>query len=127
MNENPEECSSARVPCDGFPVEDPESQDVRVELSVCALCVRVSACVCVCVCVLALVSVCVRTLQTPHWKEALNILKLVVSRSASLVQPASQPCSLSQLESNRVWESSSKALPGKTLDFHFDISEVSVP
>src|SRR4029434_10400629 len=51
MNENPEECSSARVPCDGFPVEDPESQDVRVELSVCALCVRVSACVCVCVCV----------------------------------------------------------------------------
>ncbi|XP_031429117.1 protein furry homolog isoform X2 [Clupea harengus] len=64
--------------------------------------------------------------QTPHWKEALNILKLVVSRSASLVQPASQPCSLSQLESNRVWESSSKALPGKTLDFHFDISETPV-
>lgn len=65
--------------------------------------------------------------QTPHWKEALNILKLVVSRSASLVQPVSQPSSsLSQLENSRVWESSSKVLPGKTLDFHFDISETPV-
>ncbi|XP_041918938.1 protein furry homolog [Alosa sapidissima] len=64
--------------------------------------------------------------QTSHWKEALNILKLVVSRSASLVQPTSQPSSLAQLESNSVWKNSSKILPGKTLDFHFDIYETPV-
>lgn len=62
-------------------------------------------------------------LQTAHWREALNILKLVVSRSASLVQPSGD---LSYEDISRVWErSSSKALPGKTLDFHFDISEVN--
>ncbi|XP_077396722.1 protein furry homolog isoform X3 [Festucalex cinctus] len=61
--------------------------------------------------------------QTVHWREALNILKLVVSRSASLVQPSSD---LSYEDISRVWERSSKALPGKTLDFHFDISETPV-
>ncbi|CAN9511620.1 unnamed protein product [Ophioblennius macclurei] len=53
--------------------------------------------------------------QTAHWRESLNILKLVVSRSASLAQ--------SDLS---VWDRTSKALPGKTLDFHFDISETPV-
>ncbi|XP_019713118.1 protein furry homolog isoform X2 [Hippocampus comes] len=61
--------------------------------------------------------------QTAHWREALNILKLVVSRSASLVQPSGD---LSYEDISRVWERSSKALPGKTLDFHFDISETPV-
>ncbi|XP_036421109.1 protein furry homolog isoform X3 [Colossoma macropomum] len=67
--------------------------------------------------------------QTVHWKEALNILKLVVSRSASLVLPSSPPSSssaVSHVEISRVWDTASKSLPGKTLDFHFDISETPV-
>ncbi|XP_036392594.1 protein furry homolog isoform X2 [Megalops cyprinoides] len=64
--------------------------------------------------------------QTVHWKEALNILKLVVSRSASLVLPSYPHGDLSHLDVTRVWDGSSKALPGKTLDFHFDISETPV-
>ncbi|XP_055369796.1 protein furry homolog isoform X3 [Betta splendens] len=64
--------------------------------------------------------------QTVHWREALNILKLVVSRSASLVQPSSLQSDLSYEDTSRIWERSSKALPGKTLDFHFDISETPV-
>lgn len=64
--------------------------------------------------------------QTVHWKDALNILKLVVSRSASLVHPVygHTQGDLSNLEVSRVWDGSAKALPGKTLDFTFDISEV---
>lgn len=63
-----------------------------------------------------------------HWKDALNILKLVVSRSASLVHPAygHSQGDLSNLEVSRVWDGSSKALPGKTLDFTFDISQVTL-
>ncbi|XP_061916437.1 protein furry homolog isoform X4 [Entelurus aequoreus] len=61
--------------------------------------------------------------QSVHWREALNILKLVVSRSASLAQPSSD---LFYEDVSRVWDRSSKALPGKTLDFHFDISETPV-
>ncbi|KAG5844677.1 hypothetical protein ANANG_G00165010 [Anguilla anguilla] len=64
--------------------------------------------------------------QTVHWKEALNIMKLVVSRSASLVLPSYPHGDLSHMEVSRVWDGSSKALPGKTLDFHFDISETPV-
>uniref|UniRef100_A0A7N5ZYN3 Furry homolog b (Drosophila) n=1 Tax=Anabas testudineus TaxID=64144 RepID=A0A7N5ZYN3_ANATE len=66
--------------------------------------------------------------QTVHWKDALNILKLVVSRSASLVHPVygHTPGDLSNLEVSRVWDGSAKALPGKTLDFTFDISETPV-
>ncbi|XP_057206794.1 protein furry homolog isoform X3 [Triplophysa rosa] len=64
--------------------------------------------------------------QTAHWKEALNILKLVVSRSASLVSPSSPQSNVSNVDVRRVWDTPSKALPGKTLDFHFDISETPV-
>ncbi|XP_062241737.1 protein furry homolog isoform X4 [Platichthys flesus] len=64
--------------------------------------------------------------QTVHWREALNILKLVVSRSASLVQPSAPQSVLCYEDISRVWERSTKALPGKTLDFHFDISETPV-
>ncbi|KAI4879801.1 hypothetical protein NFI96_008840 [Prochilodus magdalenae] len=69
------------------------------------------------------------SVRTVHWKEALNILKLVVSRSASLVLPSSPPSSsstVSHVEISRVWDAASKSLPGKTLDFHFDISETPV-
>nr|XP_033804350.1 protein furry homolog isoform X3 [Geotrypetes seraphini] len=65
--------------------------------------------------------------QSIHWREALNILKLVVSRSASLVLPSyQQHADLSKLEISRIWNSSSKELPGKTLEFHFDISETPI-
>uniref|UniRef100_A0A8C2ELJ9 Furry homolog b (Drosophila) n=1 Tax=Cyprinus carpio TaxID=7962 RepID=A0A8C2ELJ9_CYPCA len=65
--------------------------------------------------------------QTVHWKEALNILKLVVSRSASLSLPSYAHGDLAHLEVSRMmWDGSSKALPGKTLEFHFDISETPV-
>lgn len=73
-------------------------------------------------------------LQSPHWREAQNILKLVVSRSASLVVPddvqrsySTESCGSPEIAFTRIFNNSSKELPGKTLDFHFDISEVSVP
>ncbi|XP_067889617.1 protein furry homolog isoform X3 [Heterodontus francisci] len=62
-------------------------------------------------------------IQSPHWKEALNILKLVVYRSASLVLPSCQHSDSSQVDMHRIWKNASKELPGKTLEFHFDISE----
>lgn len=72
-------------------------------------------------------------LQSPHWKEAQNILKLVVSRSASLVVPddvqrsySSESCGSPEIAFTRIFNNSSKELPGKTLDFHFDISEVTL-
>ena len=77
--------------------------------------------------VLCVIVLCLCAFQTIRWKEALNILKLVVSRSASLVLPSSPPSSssaVSHVEISRVWDAASKSLPGKTLDFHFDISEV---
>ncbi len=70
-------------------------------------------------------------LQGLYWKEAQNILKLVVSRSASLVVPDEVQRSYStestgspEIAFTRIFNNSSKELPGKTLDFHFDISEV---
>lgn len=74
---------------------------------------------------------CVCILQSPHWKEAQNILKLVVSRSASLVVPddvqrsySAESCGSPEIAFTRIFNNASKELPGKTLDFHFDISEV---
>ncbi|XP_051581277.1 protein furry homolog-like isoform X2 [Myxocyprinus asiaticus] len=71
--------------------------------------------------------------QSPYWKEAQNILKLVVSRSASLVVPdevqrsySTESTSLPEIAFTRIFNNSSKELPGKTLDFHFDISETPI-
>ncbi|XP_067370555.1 protein furry homolog-like isoform X5 [Channa argus] len=71
--------------------------------------------------------------QSPYWKEAQNILKLVVSRSASLVVPddvqrsySSESCGSPEIAFTRIFNNSSKELPGKTLDFHFDISETPI-
>ncbi|XP_031724282.1 protein furry homolog-like isoform X8 [Anarrhichthys ocellatus] len=71
--------------------------------------------------------------QSPHWKEAQNILKLVVSRSASLVVPddvqrsySTESCGSPEIAFTRIFNNSSKELPGKTLDFHFDISETPI-
>ncbi|GCC24685.1 hypothetical protein chiPu_0003087 [Chiloscyllium punctatum] len=72
--------------------------------------------------------------QSPYWKEALNILKLVVSRSASLVVPdevhrsnyGGESCTSPEISFTKIWNNASKELPGKTLDFHFDISETPI-
>uniref|UniRef100_A0A667XR27 Furry homolog, like n=1 Tax=Myripristis murdjan TaxID=586833 RepID=A0A667XR27_9TELE len=71
--------------------------------------------------------------QSPYWKEAQYILKLVVSRSASLVVPDEVQRSYSaessgspEIAFTRIFNNSSKELPGKTLDFHFDISETPI-
>uniref|UniRef100_A0A8C5RKR7 FRY like transcription coactivator n=1 Tax=Laticauda laticaudata TaxID=8630 RepID=A0A8C5RKR7_LATLA len=70
--------------------------------------------------------------QSPYWKEALNILKLVVSRSASLVVPNDIPksyggdASSPEISFTKIFNNVSKELPGKTLDFHFDISETPI-
>ncbi|XP_029002067.2 protein furry homolog-like isoform X3 [Betta splendens] len=71
--------------------------------------------------------------QSQHWKAAQNILKLVVSRSASLAVPddvqhsySTESCGSPEIAFTRIFNNSSKELPGKTLDFHFDISETPI-
>ncbi|OXB56736.1 hypothetical protein ASZ78_013333 [Callipepla squamata] len=78
---------------------------------------------------LEIIKVIGKYVQSPYWKEALNILKLVVSRSASLVVPSDIPKSYGgdigspEISFTKIFNNVSKELPGKTLDFHFDISE----
>eukprot|EP00069_Balaena_mysticetus_P017617 bmy_10809T0 len=73
-----------------------------------------------------------RIAKSPYWKEALNILKLVVSRSASLVVPNDIPRTYGgdtgspEISFTKIFNNVSKELPGKTLDFHFDISETPI-
>ncbi|XP_043929165.1 protein furry homolog isoform X3 [Protopterus annectens] len=64
--------------------------------------------------------------QSAHWKEALNILKVVVARSASLVLPSYPHAELPHVEIHRVWSHASKELPGKTLEFQFDIAQTPI-
>lgn len=75
-----------------------------------------------------------RHIEGVHWKEALKILKLVVTRSSTLVAPSTQ--------NNSYWESSiintphpsfadtevftKKELPGRTMEFTFDVSQTPV-
>lgn len=56
----------------------------------------------------------------------------MVSRSASLVVPddvqrsySTESCGSPEIAFTRIFNNASKELPGKTLDFHFDISEVN--
>lgn len=81
-----------------------------------------------------LLRVIARYIEGPHWKESLKILKLVVTRSSSLVAPPTHITSY--------WESnitsvphpsfsdidvfSKKELPGRTMDFTFDVSQTPV-
>ncbi|XP_023347388.1 protein furry [Eurytemora carolleeae] len=68
--------------------------------------------------------------ETPHWKEALKILKLAVTRSSTLVAPPSS----GQTPSMQMWEASfvdtdsylKKELPGRTMEFTFDLSQTPV-
>ncbi|KAM9381894.1 protein furry homolog-like [Phaethornis superciliosus] len=81
---------------------------------------------------LEIIKVISKYVQSPYWKEALNILKLVVSRSASLVVPNDIPKSYGgdigspEISFTKIFNNVSKELPGKTLDFHFDISETPI-
>lgn len=82
-----------------------------------------------------LLRVIVKYMEGVHWKEALKILKLVVTRSSSLVAP---PITL-----HSAWESqlttavphpsfnedslfARKELPGRTMEFTFDLSQTPV-
>ncbi|XP_041444772.1 protein furry homolog-like isoform X9 [Xenopus laevis] len=81
---------------------------------------------------LEIIKVIGKYVQSLYWKESLNILKLVVSRSASLVVPNDAPKSYGgdlgspEISFTKIFNCTSKALPGKTLDFHFDISETPI-
>ncbi|XP_030765953.1 protein furry isoform X3 [Sitophilus oryzae] len=80
-----------------------------------------------------LLRIIIKYVESPHWKEALKILKLVVSRSSTLVAP---PTTLTTH-----WESNltsiphpsfsddvfaKKELPGRTMEFTFDMSQTPV-
>ncbi|XP_076272167.1 microtubule binding protein furry isoform X2 [Rhynchophorus ferrugineus] len=71
-------------------------------------------------------------IEGPHWKEALKILKLVVSRSSTLV---AAPLTTHHWESNLTSIPhpsfsddifSRKELPGRTMEFTFDMSQTPV-
>jgi hypothetical protein len=75
-------------------------------------------------------------IESPHWKEALKILKLAVTRSSTLVAPPSSSGSVTSY----YWENTSsggtnfpepdlyfkKELPGRTMEFTFDLSQTPV-
>merc|ERR1719334_688889 len=70
--------------------------------------------------------------ETTHWKEALKILKLAVTRSSTLVAPphtshVSNPCHwephTSFAEAEVYFK---KELPGRTMEFTFDLSQTPV-
>ncbi|XP_064619246.1 protein furry-like isoform X4 [Lineus longissimus] len=79
----------------------------------------------------------------PHWKEALKILKLVVTRSSTLAAPPPSMHTSSSSDLSHVSSTSKitlggytsfaeaevpfkKELPGRTLEFTFDLSQVPV-
>ncbi|KAL3276200.1 hypothetical protein HHI36_020918 [Cryptolaemus montrouzieri] len=81
-----------------------------------------------------LLRVIVKYIDGVHWKEALKILKLVVTRSSSLVTPPTSmyshwDSSLSSTSHTSFAEDNSfpkKELPGRTMDFTFDLSQTPV-
>lgn len=67
-------------------------------------------------------------MQSPNWKEALKILKLVVTRSSSLqVVPQSTESSSSYANFHGSYSDSEvfckKELAGRTMEFSFDVSQ----
>ena len=73
-----------------------------------------------------------KLVESPHWKESLRILKLAVTRSSTLVAPPSTGAM------SYHWETTSasnfaeadmyfkKELPGRTMEFTFDLSQTPV-
>merc|ERR1719431_683241 len=70
--------------------------------------------------------------ETTHWKEAMKILKLAVTRSSTLVAPPST----SHISNPHHWEPHTsfaeaevyfkKELPGRTMEFTYDLSQTPV-
>ncbi|XP_046454255.1 protein furry-like isoform X2 [Daphnia pulex] len=81
-----------------------------------------------------LLRVIAKYIEGAHWKEALKILKLAVTRSSSLVAPpssASGPSSGWGSDSNASSFSDSelfvkKELPGRTMEFTYDLSQTPI-
>ena len=65
--------------------------------------------------------------QDDLWKESLNVLKLAVSSCSQLEMPAQRPSSV-MFDSTWSLDQSvaRQELPGKTLDFTFDVSSTPV-
>ncbi|KAF4527625.1 hypothetical protein B566_EDAN016356 [Ephemera danica] len=82
-----------------------------------------------------LLRVIAKYIEGPHWKEALKILKLVVTRSSTLVAPptALHPTHWDTSTTNAPHPSfvdsetfMKKELPGRTMDFTYDLSQTPV-
>ncbi|KAF4525506.1 hypothetical protein B566_EDAN014930, partial [Ephemera danica] len=82
-----------------------------------------------------LLRVIAKYIEGPHWKEALKILKLVVTRSSTLVAPptALHPTHWDTSATNAPHPSfvdsetfMKKELPGRTMDFTYDLSQTPV-
>ncbi|CAH1777850.1 unnamed protein product [Owenia fusiformis] len=84
-----------------------------------------------------LLRVVAKYVEGPHYKEALKILKLVVARSSSLTAPppSTRAASISMNDLSSLSSHTSfaeaeisikKELPGRTLDFSYDLSQTQV-
>lgn len=75
-----------------------------------------------------LLRIIVKYIEGPHWKEALKILKLVVTRSSSLASAHTywEATSIPHPPFVDVDVSTKKELPGRTMDFTFDLSQTPV-
>ncbi|XP_057665202.1 protein furry isoform X1 [Diorhabda carinulata] len=79
-----------------------------------------------------LLKIIVKYIEGTNWKESLKILKLVVSRSSSLVAPPitihshweSSPMPHPSFNEDSIF--SKKELPGRTMEFTFDMSQTPV-
>ncbi|KAB7503185.1 Protein furry [Armadillidium nasatum] len=75
-----------------------------------------------------LLRVVAKYIESSHWKEALRILKLAVSRSSSLVVPpaASQSSYWEQHTFTDLEAHFKKELPGRTMEFTFDVTQTPI-
>ncbi|XP_033646304.1 protein furry homolog-like isoform X1 [Asterias rubens] len=74
-----------------------------------------------------LLRVIARYVQGVHWQESLNILKVAVSKSSSLVKPPSNHEDGMGKRSSSLDLVGRKELPGRTMEFTFDLSKVVDP
>ena len=64
--------------------------------------------------------------ESAHWKESLKILKLAVTRSSTLVAPPSSGTLSYHWETTEADVYFKKELPGRTMEFTFDLSQTPV-
>ncbi|XP_038055333.1 protein furry homolog-like isoform X2 [Patiria miniata] len=74
-----------------------------------------------------LLRVIAKYVQGVHWQESLNILKVAVSKSSSLVKPPAIPEEGMGKRSSSLDLDGRKELPGRTMEFTFDLSKVVDP